>query len=791
MIRRILFLTIGGIFIVFSILFFFICIQYQQLKPDYSEKVEVRGILDRVAITWDSSGVIHIAGTNETDIIFASGYVSAQERLWQMELMRRLAKGQLSEIFGSETVEIDKLSRVLGLDSLTHRNYNYISDESRGWVKAYANGINAYLDRIGDDLPLEFILMNFKPERWSPQDCMLQNRLMAWFLNFNWKADILYGGLAELLPQEKFQEIWPEWMDYPHIIKGSSSGKLIGYLNKINEAFTGVLGMDPVYAGSNSWVIAPKLSQGGSAMLANDPHLQIQLPSIWIEMHLSAPELEVAGFSLPGSPGIIIGRNRYFSWGLTNGMIDDCDYFIENIDTVKNFYRSGDKEYPLGVQTSLIKIKDQGIKQFKVYSTSRGPLINPVFPDLKSELSLSLKWTGWENSDELRTFIGLAKGKNWKDFKAALSHYVVPAQNFVYADVSGNIGYQLGGKVPLRSYQNALIPQKAASEENRWTGWVPFDRMPSQINPVKGYIVTANNRIIENSPYYFSELWEPPYRAVRIEELLSTASEISMQDMAKIQSDGVNILARETLPLMLRDLAKGDIKNDYLSDLQLLLKNWDYNMEIESISASFFEMWSHLLIRNIFKDEMSPEYFRLFTNLPNFYVRIYAKILKNENSRWFDDINTEDIEMRADLIQMSFAQAVDTMNSLCGEALRDWRWGKIHQLKLSHVLGRVSVTDRVFNRGPHPVAGNLVTVNVASYNYSQPYQMIAGPSLRFLMDWSFPGAYESIIPGGNSGNFLSQYYDNQFDMWLAGGYKKVYLKVPASENQVILLPSEN
>jgi len=791
MLRRILFLVIGGFFIFFSIVFVFICIQYQQLKPDYSEKVEVQGISDEVGISWDSSGVIHISGANETDIIYASGYVSAQERLWQMELMRRLAKGRLSEIFGSETVEIDKLSLVLGLDSLTHRNYKNISEESRRWVNAYAKGINAYLDRIGDDLPIEFILMNFKPEMWSPQDCMLQNRLMAWFLNFNWKADVLYGGLASLLPQEKFQQIWPEWMDYPHIITGSGYGKLIGYFNNIHKTFAEVLGMDPVYAGSNSWVIAPKMSWSGSAMLANDPHLQMQFPSIWMEMHFSAPEFEVAGFSLPGSPGIIIGRNKYFSWGLTNGMIDDCDYFIEDVDTVKSLYRIADKEYPLRVQTALIRIKDRAVKQFKVYSTSNGPLINQVFPDLKTETPLSLKWTGWENSDELKTFIGLAKGKNWKDFRTALKHYVVPAQNFVYADASGNIGYQLVGKVPLRSYQNGLVPQKADNAENRWSGWVPFDRMPSQLNPNKGYIVTANNRFIDNSPYYFSELWEPPYRAVRIEELLSQASKISLQDMTKIQYDCINILARETLPLLLRDVAKGDFSDDYLNDLQVLLKNWDYNMETESISASFFEVWSYHLIKNIFEDEMGAEFFQLFTNLPNFYVRIYAQILKSENSNWFDDTNTQATEIREDLVQRSYTEAVETMKSLCGEALQDWRWGKIHQLKLSHVLGQVSVTDRVFNRGPHPVPGNLVTVNVASYSYSQPYHMIAGPSLRFLVDWSEAEEYYSVIPGGNSGNFLSKYYDNQFELWLAGEYKKVYLEVPGGENRVILLPSEN
>ena len=789
MFRRILFFVVGGFFILFSILSIFIWVQYQQLKPEYSEKIVLPGISEEVKVSWDSSGVIHIDGDDETDVIFASGYVSAQERLWQMELMRRLAKGKLSEIFGAETVEIDKLSLMLGLDSLSYRNYENISEESRRWLDAYAEGINAYLDRIGDDLPIEFILMNFKPEKWSPQDCMLQNRLMAWFLNFNWKADVLYGTLASHLPQEKFREIWPGWSEYPHIMTGTASGRLIGHYNQIQETLHQILGVNSLYAGSNSWVIAPKMSQSGSAMLANDPHLQIQFPSLWLEMRLTTSEFEVSGFSLPGSPGIIIGKNKYFAWGLTNGMIDDCDYFIEKVDTARGIYWRDGEQHQLGVQTVFIKIKDKSINQFKVYSTSHGPLINQVFPDLKPEVLLSLKWTGWENSDELLTLIQLAKGENWTDFQEALKHFVVPAQNFIYADIFGNIGYQLGGRVPIRTYQDAILPQKGDDSKNRWSGWVPFDRMPSQLNPDRGFIVTANHRIIDDSRYYYSELWEPPYRAVRIEELISDASRLSIQDMMRIQSDGVNLLARETLPVMLREISKGEFNDTYLNDLQISLKNWDYDMDVESISASFFEVWTYHLIKNIFEDEMEPELFKLFTNLPNFYIRIYAQVMSNEKSLWFDDIRTEQSENREALVKRSYTEAIETLKLLGGEALEDWRWGEIHQLKLSHVLGQVSVTDRVFNRGPYPVPGNLVTVNVATYGFSKPFHMLAGPSLRFVVDWSEPQIYHSVIPGGNSGNFLSRFYDNQIELWLGGEYKEVYGSMRESENQVVLLPS--
>jgi penicillin amidase len=732
--------------------------------------------------------VVHISGQDELDVVYASGYVSARERLWQMELMRRLAKGQLSEIFGSETVSLDKLSLILGLDSLTQRHYREVSEQSQKWLEKYAQGINAYLNQIGNDLPIEFILMDFKPETWSPQDCLLQNRLMSWFLNFNWKADVLYWGLASALPAAKFREIWPSWADYPDITSKKGTKNFLVQLSRFQEKLSEIMGMGQVYAGSNSWVISSQVSQSGSAMLANDPHLQIQFPSLWMEMSLNATGLNVSGFTLPGSPGIIIGRNNNYAWGLTNGMIDDCDYFIENIDTVRGIYWRNEQSYPLKIHNAIIRIKDKPIQRFKIYGTSHGPIINSAFPDLLDLPPLSVKWVGWEKSDELFTFIQLAKGQNWADFREALRDYVVPAQNFIYADVSGNIGYQLAGRIPVRTYETGLIPQEAHDSGYSWSNWIPFERMPALSNPPKGYIITANNRIVDNSSAYYSELWEPPFRAMRIEELIQSKSVLSLHDMKMIQFDKLNILARQTVPFLLRNLADSISTDEYAEKIKILLSNWDFMMETESIPAAFYELWMYHLIQDIFKDEMGSEYFQQFTDLPNFYIRIFFEILMKENSAWFDNTYTEREEERSDIINQSFVKSVGTLKSMCGNALENWRWGEIHKVKLSHVLGRYSLTDILFNRGPLPAPGNLVTVNVATYSYNQPFHMIVGPSLRFLVDWSEPGQYQSIFPGGNSGNFLSDYYDNQFEIWLKGGYKKVILKPLENSGELILVP---
>jgi penicillin amidase len=367
---------------------------------------------------------------------------------------------------------------------------------------------------------------------------------------------------------------------------------------------------------------------------------------------------------------------------------------------------------------------------------------------------------------------------------------VVPAQNFVYADRSGNIGYQLAGRIPMRTYESGLIPQSGNYSDDRWSGWIPFEKLPRQFNPSKGFIITANNNMVENSPYYFSALWEPPYRAIRIGELIQSKSILSRDDMAMIQYDQLNILARETVSLLLRELADSHFDDTYTESIKVLLSNWDYKMETESIAAAFFEVWIYHLIHHIFEDEMGPEYFRLFTDLPNFYIRIFIQILTIEESSWFDNIRTEAVEERADMIRQSFEQAIETLQMSCGSALENWRWGEVHQLEFAHVLGRISLTNILFNRGPMAVGGNPVTINVATYSYANPFQMIAGPSLRFLIDWSEPSIYRSVIPGGNSGNFLSEYYDNQISLWLRGGYKEVNLLVPSAAGEVILIPAE-
>jgi penicillin amidase len=784
--------TFIGFFIALFIIFFslgiFICIQIDKMTPEYSGKFYISGLKELIEISWDSTGVIHINGQNTSDVVLGSGYVAAKERLWQMEIMRRAAKGELSEIFGEITLDADRLFCTLNLDSLSKSLYGELSDESKIWLKKYCEGINRYIKQTAGNLPIEFILMRIEPTQWTPVDCLLQNRLMAWGLNLNWKTDLLYWRLSTLLSKDKFREIWPRWGKYPTVIANKALDNLILKNMLVHQQLKELLGVGEIIAGSNNWVISPQKSESGFALLANDPHLSLQMPPLWLEIHLKTPQLDVAGFSLPGSPGIIIGRNDCIAWGVTNGMIDDCDFFIEKVDTAAKVYWYDDKQYPLKVQKRVIKVKDSSDRLQTVYSTVNGPIFNLIFPELNIPQSISLKWVGWEKSDELYSFIKLSESKNWNDFENALRSYSLPAQNFVFADITGNIGYRLGGKVPVRTYESGLLPQIAYQKGNQWQGWIEYSKMPSMYNPEKGWIATANNQIMEDYYYYLSELWEPPFRIERISQLIEANDQLNVQIMQNIQIDRLNLLAKEVLPILLSDLQSSHMVDKNKEDALILLQNWNYEMNIEEIAPTIYEVLQNFLIKNIFQDELGSDLFNIFTDLPNFYLRIFHQVVNGSSSLWFDNVSTAAQENRGDIVADSFDDAWQYLKRILGEDLEDWRWGRLNKIHLEHVLGRVTLTRHIFNRGPYPFSGSGSTVNVGIYQYNVPYQVTGGASFRFLVDWQDKQHYYSILPGGNSGHFLSEYYDNQLDDWLLGRLKRVNLVDYKSKSSIVLLP---
>ncbi|GAB4331062.1 MAG: penicillin acylase family protein [Calditrichia bacterium] len=765
----------------------FVFLQIQKLRPVYETEVEIPDLTDTVNVYWDSTGVPHIEAENEHDLLIAAGYVTARERLFQMEMTRRMASGRLSEIIGPPTVKFDKFFRTLGLDSLAIELYNDSSEESRQWCNWYAQGINAFINE--GNWPVEFSILDISPQRWRPSDCWLPARLMAWFMNFSWKGDWLYGELHRVLPEALFREILPRWESGPDILTKTEHLSSMSEIIQMERDARKFLHWPDGPIGSNNWVVSPALNEGRGAVLANDPHLHLQFPPVWFEMHWKSPQLQAAGFSLPGSPGIVIGRNNHLAWGVTNGMIDDCDLFLLTLDSASSAYQFDGKKLPLKKQLLQINVKGEDPVFLERFSTLHGPLINGLLNKKYRKTGVALKWSGHYLSDEILSFIRLAKSQNWEEFKRAFDTYTVPCQNMVYADKDGNIGYRLIGKIPLRSYKIGILPVDGTKPKNEWTGWLQEEQQPTYYNPPKGYIVTANNRIGSN--LYFSEMWEPPFRAQRIAELLEELQPLTLKDHQRIQNDVLNLFAREHLPSLLK-VIKGNakIQKDYPEPI-LLLEGWNYEMRPESVAAAIFEYWQKMTIKYIFQDEMGPELFGYFTDFPGFYWRIYEQIIRKQKSGWYDNVNTPDRESREDILVSSFFAAMDSLKKWTGAGISTWEWGNLHQLELEHPLGKIAVTRLAFNKGPKPSPGNPLTVNVGGYKFKESFSHKIGASLRFIMDWTTPNRYYKILPGGNSGRFLSPFYGDQYWDWLKGNYKITVLQKYRKSSKMVLKKKKN
>jgi penicillin amidase len=780
----------GVSFVLIVILISTIVLSYNFINkslPQFEGEVRVQFLIDSVRIYRDENGIPHIFAKNEHDLYFALGYVTAQDRLWQMDLSRRIASGRLSEIFGVQTLEIDKLFRTIGLLKTAQEIQKNLSEKSIEVLKSYSDGVNFFIKTHKDELPVEFKLLGYEPEEWTIIDCILITRLMAWQLNFSWWTEPVFSEILSRVGVEKFKRMIPEYPESaPVIIKKflPPTGKFVDANLKFREMF----GMVAEGLGSNSWVVSGEKSETGKPILANDPHLPFSLPSIWYQVHLNDGQLDIAGVSIPGTPGIVIGRNNYIAWGLTNVMLDDTDFYIEKIDSAKmNYFYEGDW-FELEVREEVIKVKGKGEYRFKVLSTHRGPIISDVYEFSFSEYipkadakfvtsqAVSMRWTGNMISDEVLAFYKINYARNWNDFKSGLKFFAVPAQNFIYADIYGNIGYYCAGKIPIRKNLNPIILNPGEVDDFDWIGFVPFDEQPNILNPPEKYIATANNKIVgRDYPYYISYLWEPESRAMRINEILTSKEKFSVDDFKKLQLDYFSHYAKEMTQYIINAFDGVEVKDVFVSRGISYLKEWNFNFGKDDIATSIFNSFLIHMMRNTFEDELGEELYKRFLFYSGVPVRILKQLIVKNDSLWFDDVKTSAVESRDEIIRKSFVEGINHLRELLGDDMNEWRWGKIHRLKLIHPLGLKSPFDKVFNLGPFEVGGAGTTVNNAGFSMLKPFDCVLGPSMRQVVDFSENFLY-SVIPAGPSGQIMSKFYDSQTKIYLNGEYLKIYFE---------------
>ena len=735
-----------------------------------------------VDIYRDEWGVPHIAAQTEHDLMVATGFVHAQDRLWQMELARRAGSGRLSEILDTATLKYDKLFRTLGFSRLAEKLEKNMHPDSRRLLEDYAEGVNSYIRMQKGRYPIEFDMLNIEPEPWTVQNSLLVARLMAWELNFAWWTDLMYAEIEQKVPHDKFKELL------------SLSGKTttITGINAPLKDFnaTGMLGvgrsfceyfhLDGFSGASNAWAVSSAKSLSGKPILANDPHLRVTAPNWWYELHSSAPGWNVAGVSIPGSPFIIIGHNDSLAWGFTNAMIDDADFYLEHEDSVKPYYYSYKGSLlPMDVREETIRIKSGDSVTITVRSTHHGPIINDVNTALQPEDSLhkqpvAIRWTGFEMSDEFHGFYLMNRATNIVEFEHGLKELTVPAQTAVYADAQGNIAYWTAAAVPIRSGSNAMLPLEGWTGYDEWKGFIPFEELPSEINPGRGYIVCANNILGgEEYPYYLSTLWEPPSRYQRITNLLAESEKSSTDDFKLIQQDVVSLYSKEVTPFII-EAFKGDTTvNPSITTALEYLHNWDYRCTTNDVATTIFNEFLVRLMHNTYEDEMGTTVFNNFIFYSAIPYRVTARLLAADSSFWFDNVNTPRIETKNDIIKQSFAEALDTLRYTLGDEMKNWQWGSIHQIEFAHPFGSRKPLNHVFNVGPFPDGGSATTVNKGDYKLSNPFHVFSAPSMRQIVDLANPEQAFIVNQLGQSGQPLNQHYNDQTPLWLNGDYRTV------------------
>ena len=780
----------------------------KSLPPTGGEKA-LAALAQPVTVQRDEYGVPHVFAQNESDLWRAAGYVAAQDRLWQMDFARRAARGTLSEIFGAAMLPQDKFLRTWGFYRLAQRLTGNLSPESRRMLEAYAEGVNAFIEDNKSRLPVEFSILQYKPEPWKIEDSIGLIRLLAFNLCYAWFFEPALGKVVEQYGLPMAMEIFPAVLENSPAIVPAMPPRLGARLDDFFQlafATRAKLGMPPGVHGSNSWAVSGKRTVSGKPLLANDPHLGLDLPAIWYEMHLVAgAELEVAGVTLPGVPGVVLGHNRNIAWGFTHGMVDDLDFYFEKINPAQaNEYWHNGVWQQMEMIEEYIPIKGRLPERFVIRATARGPVVNGIHDAAQSDsLAVSFRWTGFEMTDELRAVQLLNRAKTWEDFLQAMRHFKVPNQNVIYADVAGNLGYYSCGLVPIRRDGKGWLPYAGWENTGDWIGMVPFEQMPSVYNPPQNFVATANNLVInKNFPHYISNAWEPTSRIERITELLQQNDRVTVEYFQQMQNDVVSVLARRVLPLLFKMLDTAVTPDSTNSsppqlsqqekDARQLLSTWDGSESADSVPAALFQVWTQEFLLATIKDEMGDTLFNAYAAWSSLAIRALEYLAQHPESPWFDNRLTPEIETAPQIALAAYRQMLQVLHAKQGEMMIDWQWGKIHQLLLAHPLGKHETLQQVFNAGPYPLGGSADTINKGEYRLTAPYAVMVGPSVRRIVDLANPESFYSIIPGGQSGQVFSPHHHDQVRLWLQGKYRQVSMRraaeVASNEYTLVLKP---
>lgn len=789
--------------------------------PQVDGELQLTGLDAAVDIYRDGMGIPHIYAATTHDLFFAQGYVHAQDRFWQMDAWRHIGSGTLSEMFGAGQVQTDSFLRTLGWKRVAEQEWEQLSPESKAIAQAYADGVNAYLkDHDKTEASLEYAVLgllspDYKIQPWTPVNSLTWGKAMAWDLGGNMDDEIERAVLLKTLSPEQLAQLFPEYpADYPVIVPAigenvstPSSQRVAAsepafQFTALNfnstadklallEAALGPTGPD---IGSNSWAVSGKLSASGMPLLANDMHLGIQMPSIWFQNSLHCmPKsdgcpFDVTGFSFAGVPGVVAGHNDRIAWAFTNLGPDVQDLYIEKINPENpNQYEVNGEWVDFETITETINVTGGEPVELTVRISRHGPVISDTYGALKDNVDpedpqavpfkdkagvelpenyvIALSWTALSPSTPFEAIWGFDKAQNWEEFRAAARNFHVPAQNLLYADVDGNIGYQTPGDIPLRKKGDGTLPVPGWNSEYDWAGYIPFDELPYVFNPESGYIVTANN---QSNPrdyqYLITKDWDYGQRAARIVEMIETApGKIDAEYFQNMHGDSKSLNAEVLMPFLLSvslDPELASIRDQYLA-------GWDYQETADSQATSLFEWFWWNLLMDTFKDDLPERYWP--SGGSRWYV-VMRDIVQQTDSPWWDDQATTDkVETRDEIFARAFAETIDQIREDHGKDIANLPpWGELHSATFrNQTLGEsgVFLIEDLFNRGPYFTGGGKSIVNATGWQLGESFEVNWLPSEREIVDLSDLDKSLALHTTGQSGHAYHPHYDDMAPMW--------------------------
>jgi len=741
--------------------------------PTYDGSESVAGIDAPVEIVRDAHAIPHIYAQSRRDAAFAMGYVHAQDRLWQLEMQRRIGAARLAEVVGEPGLATDKFLRTLGLYRVAERNFERLSPEAQAVYRAYAAGVNAYLETGSEILPPEFLLLGHEPEPWRPADSVVWLKIMAWDLGDNFKDELLRARLAGKLDLEQLRDLWAQHPDDPppgpHAAAPGFDPAGIDF-----GALAAALPADGVSGfGSNGWAVSGAHTESGKPLLANDPHLRLEVPGVWYLAHISTPDLEIVGATLPGLPFPLLGRTRNLAWGFTNTGPDVQDLFIERLDPDDpTRYLTPEGSVPFAVRSETIAVSGEEPVELVVRETRHGPVVSGVIEEsaqfLEAGHVLAFAWTALDEDDlSAQALVNATAATDWQGFVEALRDLAVPQQTIIFADAEGNIGYVAPGRVPIRASGQGHMPAPGWTGEHDWVDRVPFEALPGEYNPASGRIVTANNRMVDaDYPYFLTDDWTAPYRAQRIEALLDAQPKHTVESFAAIQQDLVSLAAERLLPVLLR-LAepRGVAGRDALN----LLIQWDHTMSREGAAPLIYMAWLRELMHVLFADELGD----VFEDYWKIRVEPIHRAL-GERQAWCNDVSTAgEQESCGEAVTRALEVSLEYLALTYGHDMADWHWGEAHAVNMkSRILGEVPAVGSWFEIDMQS-GGEKETVKAGGFDVADPERPFAqnhGAGYRAVYDLGEPERSVFIQSTGQSGNPLSSHYADYAQAWRDGRY---------------------